>query len=1047
MSDKVQVTLTKVGSTDNISNYYSFTQNKSDWRESHLRFNNPKGTGTYVITIQDYYYCTATSITVNVKWFDYSNNQEHTVYVWAENTNAPNNTSYKYHAKTLLEAYQKLDELDAGSGNGGRIVIVGNYTQDALFRAPEHQDEVIITAIDDASTLWIGERAQSDNVGVRYFCGGPTKFNKIRIEATKADSDKLSWNLVGNFHDVTINENVLMDRKGNDFILVLGAQGGAKLGGAANIKIQDATLNVFGGDWSEVVGSVRSSFNSQAKPNYNDSHIAEFANTDYHLDINVGGNAVIDKLFAHSRAMDVAALYDASGKLYNIGVSDYASCAVNLLGGKINSWCVKDQMIAVEMGYGRGYTTYIGQNFDLNNSFNADAAALQDSENYSKGYVKHVGISGESVFTYDSALDTVHQGSTVPVTGESYLIVESKGGVDRINEIKNSGKVRLDTFKYVGYGKPVRPVPVTIDTDEFYVGWTGTGDGKTPETFMNSIGWKTGVILDRPTTDNEGGYDEGTDDEEVVALTDATSEKYPEDLHLWYYFNNYGGTYVAVKKMYLGGATAIKNAPDAITLTAVDKNGHDYRNDGDEFGYYIMKAAPIGTDANGNIISVDPYYLRILNSEVIFDNITIYSRAGSELHPDNNYGIQTVTDSQNFYFLIDKGGRMVIKDTVTITTKKADEQTPYVHIKAGGALYLEKFGFSAYSGEGTIVLSDALIDKIYTDPTAYAADIALLTDFDARGGTISDEHGIFLSFNNDNVLEDMEGRIPTVNTTTDEIEYRRVVYVAQNGTGNGSSVNSALNSLEAAYEAVGVHGGTIVISGNYTLSGNFTEPNHDKRIIVKGINDAVISNGGASRLYYLNGDTTFENITFESTATKTGIRIVAQYNKLVMGDGIKAKGFTDPGFAYAFTVIGGFDSSKIGTNTGNRPVDITINSCEVLDPNKGICILALDYGIESTNNADINITINGGTVSRVYGTMDKSSAYGNIVYNINGGRISSFTFTTPSIKAKSIVLNVNGGEVVGGVSLYENVKAKAYVKTGVTFAFTGDGIGEVITVD
>ena len=1048
-SDKVKVTLTMKGITDDISNHFSMTVNEEDWTKTRLRL---QSVGTYQITIQDYYYCTATTITVQAGWYHHAASGIDTVFLMNESANNNPSANYPTHAYSMTQAYQKLAELNATSGKkGGNIVIMGNYTQDALFRAPEHEGTVTIKSIDDISTYWVEERDPSNDIGVRYFCGGPTVFDNIRIEATEANSDRLSWNVVGNFHDLTIGENIIMDKKGNDFILVLGAQGGGEFGGASTIKVQDATLTVNGGEWSEVVGSVRTSFNSQSKPNYNDSHIAEFANTDYHLDINIGGNAVIDKLFAHSRGMEEEALRDANGTLYRTDVSEHASCTVSLLGGKSNAWCVKDQMINVDMGYVRGYTTYIGKNFDLDASFNAVADDYQDAENYSQGYYKHIGISGESVFEYIPGLDTVGTGTTVPATNESYLIVEPTSDPDRINTIKDSGKVRLDTFKYIGYGAPVRPVPETLITDEYYVGWTGTGDGKTPETFMNSIGWKTGIILDMPTND-EGGYDEGTDDDEPTVVT--ASEKYPEDRHLWYYFDNYGGTYVAVQKMYLGGATAIKNAPTPITLTAVDKNGYDYRQNGAEYGYFIMKAAPIGYLADGTTLkTVDPYYLRVINSEVIFENITIYSRAGHEMHPDNNYGIVNITDSQNFYFLIDKGGRVVIRDNVTFAHKVAEEQNPYVQIKAGGTLYLEKFGFSSYTGEGTIVLSDALINSIYNDPTAYEADIALLNDFVAFGGKISDEHGIFLRFNNDLVLADREGRVPSIAAGETEIEYSRTVYVDQT---NGNDANSgidpidAVKTLEEAYSKFRTDGGTIVINGTYTLSDNFTEPEHVKHITVTGNGTGVIANGGTSKLYYLNGDTTFENLTFESTVDGTGFAIVAQYNKLVLGTNITASGFKYTDLAKSFLVVGGFDINNGGTNSDSKPANITINSCAVTNGKVGVCIVTLDYNDTGANknHFDANVTINGGTVSRIYGPCNFGTADGAITYTINDGTIGSSTIRGYAVEG-GLNIYVNGGTL--NSQFYLNaatVKATAHVKNGVAFpGFSGTGTGTIVNVD
>jgi hypothetical protein len=322
-----------------------------------------------------------------------------------------------------------------------------------------------------------------------------------------------------------------------------------------------------------------------------------------------------------------------------------------------------NHLLATTVGYQKGFTVFIGAGFDLDQSFTVTPG--QSTVNTAKGYYVTQGLSGESVYKYKGETPVLNLKGECDANvgvdsslmiGKSTLLVEYVEGQDRLNAIKANDKIRTNTFDYIEYGTAVEPQPVTTDTDVFYVGWSGIGDGKTPENFMNSVGWKTGLLIDIPSN-VEGEYGENTDE---TTGNESTSGKYPENAHLWYYFNNYGGTYVAKQKMYVGGSTAILNAPTPITFTAV-QGGVDYRNASNEYGYFIIACAPIGTLTDGTEVAKAPYYVRIANSEVIFDNITIYNRAGEELK--KGFGVDNVIDSQTPYFIVDNNGKLVIKDS------------------------------------------------------------------------------------------------------------------------------------------------------------------------------------------------------------------------------------------------------------------------------------------------------------------------------------------------------------------------------------------------
>ncbi len=1042
-SDQVKVTLTKVGSTDDISNHFALKENKDDWTKTRLRFTT---TGTFQVTIQDYYYCTATTVTVNVDWYHYAASGIDTVFLMTESEQNNPNANYKTHAYSMTEAHEKLKQLNEESGRqGGDIVIMGNYTQSTLFRAPDQDGKVRIRSIDDISTYWVAPRQTS--VGVRYFCGGPTELYDVRIEATKThDGSKdanglstLSWNFIGNFHDVTVDESVYMDRKGNDFILVLGAQGGGINGGAATIEVQDATLNLYGGEWSEVVGSVRTSFCAQDWTHPSEAtvrHIDQFADVDYHLEINIGGVAVVDKVFAHSRSMEPESIYkiktDAEGKeyvsdeLWNENIGANASCVINLLGGKVTRFFGLNHFLEVCMGYEKGFTVFVGKDFDLDQSF--ETTPTQDSRNLAKGYTVIGGISGESVYEYDQELDNnrdgVINGTTVPTVGESVLLIEHVDGIDRINDVKDSGKVRLDTFTEVEYGEYVDRAPTQTNTNVFYVGWTGTGDGKTPETFMNSVGWKQELIVDDPSL---GDFDEGTDSEDTendtaTAADTSTVQKYPLEKHLWYYFDNYGGTYVAKQKMYIGGMTAIKNVTDTITFTGA-YGGVDYQDPtGTEYGCFIIKNAPVGVSSTGKTIV--PNYVRIHKSNIIFDNITFFDRAGSDLGGES-YGFAegTVTDSQTSYLWVEEGARVIIRDSVKFATKLDGRDTTYVKVTDDGVLYLETTGFSRYEGDGTIVLSDELIERLNSSDEGIA-DLELLRSFKDNGGTLCDKRGIHLdvyAFGEKRLLISLDGSIPTMNDAGTEIEYNKHVYVKDNGTGNGSSAEYPLSLISHAYGALGISGGTIEFCGDFTFTGSgvFTETEHKKPITIVQTS-GKFGNDGVKGYYQfvLNGDTTFKDVHFVTNPLNDtgsrGMLIVARYNKVVM-ENIKLEGFGAANtFANNFVVIGGYNES-VPTGDANarsgKESNIVINGVTTVDGSHGISIMGLDRQIAGTNKNDARITINDGEIYRIYDASDMGVHTGKVSITINGGDFTKIDGINLKSRAdiSSVTVDINGG--------------------------------------
>ena len=255
----------------------------------------------------------------------------------------------------------------------------------------------------------------------------------------------------------------------------------------------------------------------------------------------------------------------------------------------------------------------------------------------------------------------------------------------------------------------------------------------------------------------------------------------------------------------------------------------------------------------------------------------------------------------------------------------------------------------------------------------------------------------------------------------------KVVFVKEGGSGNGSSADSPVGTLSAAYAALGSAGGRVVICGGYTMTGPFEEPVHNGTVTVtQNYNDidyrdvGSLYTGGAGRRYILNGPTVFENIKF-TTANKGGLFIIGQYNRLELGEGVVCEGFVGTLVANAVTLLGGKEvglEPKHQTGTGSH---IIVKS------GSDILIAGLDRQTNQNNTKSSKIEIYGGQITTLYGG------------NINGG------------KGKSTEIKIDGGRFTGKVACEYGLSDSATVTVnGGDFSacknFTGTGINSEITI-
>ena len=263
--------------------------------------------------------------------------------------------------KTLTKCYNTLGT------NGGAMVIKSTFTQTGTFKAPiEHTGKITIMGYTNTSSYSVA--------GHRYHLGGPTEFTGITINQTAAN-----FLISARYYNLTISHSV---KKTDSYIciIVAGGQGGAD-SKSMDYTPRSSTVTVNGGNWSEIVGGVRTSLNT---PNGAKSADA-FKNIT--TTINVGGTASLNRIAAFSRA------FTSSENLI-----EGSECIINLNGGKVKRWiAMSDTTKTGKNGFADGLTINIGAGFDFAGSFKAVSGQVDNIKDD-----VFYGINGDSVYTDDS---------------------------------------------------------------------------------------------------------------------------------------------------------------------------------------------------------------------------------------------------------------------------------------------------------------------------------------------------------------------------------------------------------------------------------------------------------------------------------------------------------------------------------------------------------------------------------------------------------------------------------------------------------------------
>ena len=246
-----------------------------------------------------------------------------------------------------------------------------------------------------------------------------------------------------------------------------------------------------------------------------------------------------------------------------------------------------------------------------------------------------------------------------------------------------------------------------------------------------------------------------------------------------------------------------------------------------------------------------------------------------------------------------------------------------------------------------------------------------------------------------------------------------VVFLADGGSGNGTSADNPVGTLAAAYDALDLTKDcTVVLCGKFTQTANFTYGTaYTGSVTMTSVYGGTdYRESGAvyefkNNRFYLRGETTFENMHFNTTAGAF-LLVVAQHNKVTVGEGVTITGakLTGTTVATSFSILGGYQDGA-STTANTLDTDITVLS------GSKIYIVAFARGSKGapsyTGTANIKIGGNAGVSGLHLSGVDRNNiAYGTTKVEITGGAtVGTIYGATQRVTLNSLALTWRSGTI------------------------------------
>ena len=264
-----------------------------------------------------------------------------------------------------------------------------------------------------------------------------------------------------------------------------------------------------------------------------------------------------------------------------------------------------------------------------------------------------------------------------------------------------------------------------------------------------------------------------------------------------------------------------------------------------------------------------------------------------------------------------------------------------------------------------------------------------------------------------------------------------VVYVADGGTGDGTSAATPIATLEAAAAKL-KDGGTVVVSGPLTLV-NSVCPAYNGEILITSLYEGVDYRRSGAKMIFadknanpisLGGTTTFDNIILEVMDNRARA-ITCNGNNVTFGKGVVSMR-ADASYQWLGITLGSFnDAYDICDATKGGSLTVKGGSWQI--------VRGGNRGSATAIKGNVSITFDGGSLEGNLMFASAAPIKGNVSLVINGGTFKGSTASPISITASSAEKAAIGGnvniEINGGtfanvnieVSKADNVGGKAEV--------------------
>lgn len=197
-----------------------------------------------------------------------------------------------------------------------------------------------------------------------------------------------------------------------------------------------------------------------------------------------------------------------------------------------------------------------------------------------------------------------------------------------------------------------------------------------------------------------------------------------------------------------------------------------------------------------------------------------------------------------------------------------------------------------------------------------------------------------------------------------------------NDANDGLSASKPKQTLDGALKLFAGTDGKIILLSDYTVSGQYTEPNHGGDVTFSAQNGAKLI--FSSSTYRMNGPMTFENIALVCRGT---VVLAAQFCDLTFGEGVTVEN----GFA-SFFVNGGYETPTGNNLSSNRDSHITVKSGEF----HAICGFTRNKGQQTMYyTGTAHLTVEGGRIYGLYGGPLYNHAGGSAEILVSGGEIAN----------------------------------------------------------